>query len=119
MLNNLPPAILLDISILAATLAWGMGFYIADRRIHLISAFAIGGLVVLAGYSLGSTGAPAWLVIAGPTALDFLPLWYVMRTLRKMTIAYVSTWLIYIGLHILLSAALHYDNLIPPWHLHG
>jgi hypothetical protein len=31
-----------------------------------------------------------------------------------MAIAYVSTWVIYIVLHILLSSLLRYDSLIPP-----
>jgi hypothetical protein len=36
-----------------------------------------------------------------------------------MAIAYVSTWVIYVGFHVLLSAGLRYDYLIPPWHLHA
>lgn len=119
MLNSLPGPILLDIAIVATALAWGLGFYIADRRVHLFSALAIGCFVVLIGYSVAGLGAPPWLVIAAPTACDFVLLWYVMRTPRKMAVAYASTWLIYVCLHAVLSAGLRYDQLIPPWHLHG
>ena len=119
MLGALPTSLSLDVAILATALAWGLGFLIADRRIHLFASLAIGCFVVLVGYSVASLGAPAWLVIAAPTAMDFVLLWYVMRTPRKMAVAYVSTWAIYIVLHVALSAGLHYDNLIPPWRLHG
>ena len=119
MLNTLPGPILLDIAILATALAWGIGFFVADKRIHLFSALAIGCFVVLIGYSVASLGAPPWLVIAAPTAMDFVLLWYVMRTPRKMATAYVCTWATYIVFHVALSAALHYDDLIPPWKLHG
>ena len=119
MLNSLPGPILLDIAILATALAWGFGFFIADRRVHIFSSLAIGCFLVLIGYSTASLGAPPWLVIAVPTATDFILLWYVMRTPRKMAVAYVYTWIIYIGLHIVLSGTLRYDNLIPPWRLHA
>jgi hypothetical protein len=119
MLNFLPGPIQLDIAILATAIAWSLGFFIADRRAHLFASLAIGCFVVLIGYSVASLGAPPWLVIAVPTACDFLLLWYVMRTRRKMAIAYVSTWIIYVALHVLLSAGLRYDYLIPPWHLHA
>ena len=119
MLNQLPGPIQLDIAILATALAWGLGFFIGDRRAHIFASLAIGCFVVLIGYSVASLGAPPWLVIAAPTACDFVLLWYVMRTWRKMAIAYVSIWVIYICLHIALSAGLRYDYLIPPWHLHS
>lgn len=119
MLNSLPGPIQLDIAILATALAWGLGFFIADRRAHVFASLAIGCFVVLIGYSVASLGAPPWLVIAVPTACDFVLLWYVMRTPRKMIVAYVSIWTIYVGLHVVLSAGLRYDYLIPPWHLHG
>ena len=119
MLNHLPPPILLDIAIVATAMAWGLGFFIADRRVRLFSSLAIGCFLVLIGYSVASIGAPSWLVMALPTACDFVLLWYVMRTPRKMAIAYVSTWAIYIAFHVALSATLRYDNLIPPWRLHG
>jgi len=51
--------------------------------------------------------------------LDFLLLWYVLRQWRKMWRAYVAIWAIYIVIHILLSALLHYDSLIPAWRLHA
>jgi hypothetical protein len=119
MLNHLPAPILLDISILATAPAWGLGFFIASRRVYLFSALAIGCFFVILGWSTASLGAPPWLVIALPTATDFLLLWYIMRTPRKMAIAYASTWTIYIAFHIALSATLHYDDLIPPWRLHA
>jgi hypothetical protein len=119
MLSSLPGPIQLDIAILATALAWSLGFLIADRRVHLFASLAIGCFVVLIGYSVASLGARPWLVIATPTACDFLLLWYVMRTPRKMVIAYLSTWIIYVGLHVMLSAGLRYDYLIPPWHLHA
>jgi hypothetical protein len=45
--------------------------------------------------------------------------WYVLRKPRKMAVAYVSIWAIYIVIHILLSALLRYDSLIPAWRLHS
>jgi hypothetical protein len=51
--------------------------------------------------------------------LDILLLWYVLRKPRKMAIAYVLIWAIYIVIHIFLSALLHYDSLIPAWRLHS
>ncbi len=36
-----------------------------------------------------------------------------------MAIAYVSTWAIYIVLHVVLSSLLRYDSLIPAWRLHS
>ena len=104
MLNTLPGPIQLDLAILGTALARGLGFLIAYRRVHLFSALAIGCFVVLIGYSVASLGAKPWLVIAAPTAIVFVLLWYVMRTPRKMAVAYGSTWTIYVGLHALLSA---------------
>ena len=94
MLNSLPGPIQLDVAILATALAWGLGFFIADRRVHLFASLAIGCFVVLIGYSVASLGAPAWLVIAAPTVCDIFLLWYVMRTPRKMAVAYLFLWLI-------------------------
>jgi hypothetical protein len=64
-------------------------------------------------------GAPPWAVVAAPVPLDLLLLWYVLRKPRKMAVAYVSIWAIYIVIHILLSALLRYDSLIPAWRLHS
>jgi hypothetical protein len=118
MLGTLPAPILLDIAILLTALCWGLGFFIADRKVYLFESLAIGCFVCLLGWSIESVGAPAWLVVAGPVPLDILLLWYVLRKPRKMAIAYVSTWAIYILLHILLSSLLRYDSLIPAWRLH-
>ena len=96
MLNSLPGPIQLDLAMLATALAWSLGFVIAGRRVHLFSSLAIGCFVVQIGYSVASLGARPWLVIAAPTALDFVLLWYVMRAPRKMAVAYVSTWTIYL-----------------------
>ena len=60
-----------------------------------------------------------WAVVGAPIPLDFVLLWYVLRKPRKMLLAYVAIWVIYIVFHILLSALLHYDSLIPPWKLHS
>ncbi len=119
MLGILPTPILLDIAILLTALCWGLGFFIADRKVHLFASLAIGCFVCLFGYSVESVGAPPWAVVAAPVPLDILLLWYVLRKPRKMAIAYVSTWAIYIVLHILLSSLLRYDSLIPAWRLHS
>jgi hypothetical protein len=118
MLGTLPTPILLDIAVLFTALSWGLGFFIADRKVHLFASLAIGCFVCLFGYSVESVGAPPWAVVAAPVPLDILLLWYVLRRPRKMAVAYVSTWAIYIVLHILLSSLLRYDSLIPAWRLH-
>jgi hypothetical protein len=118
MLGTLPAPILLDIAILLTALSWALGFFIADRNVYVFASLAIGCFVCLLGYSIESLGAPAWAVVAGPVPLDILLLWYVLRKPRKMAIAYVSTWAIYILLHILVSSLLRYDSLIPAWRLH-
>jgi hypothetical protein len=119
MLNALPAPVLLDIAILFTTLAWGLGFYIADKRIYIFASLAIGCFVCLLGYSVASLGAPVWAVVAAPIPLDVLLLWYVLRKPRKMAVAYVSTWAIYLVIHILLSRFIGYDSLIPAWRLHS
>ena len=119
MFNNLPAPVLLDIAIFFTALAWGLGFYIADKKAHVFASLAIGCFVCLLGYSVASLGAPVWLVIAAPVPLDLYLLWYVLRTRRKMIVAYPSIWGIYIVIHVLLSAFLHYDSLIPAWRLHS
>jgi len=118
MLGTLPTPILLDIAVLLTALSWGLGFFIADRKVYLFASLAIGCFVCLFGYSVESVGAPPWAVVAAPVPLDILLLWYVLRRPRKMAVAYVSTWAIYIVLHILLSSLLRYDSLIPAWRLH-
>jgi hypothetical protein len=119
MLGTLPTPTLLDIAIFFTASSWGLGFYIADRNVYLFESLAIGCFVCLFGYSAESVGAPPWAVVAAPVPLDILLLWYVLRKPRKMAIAYVSTWAIYIVLHILLSSLLRYDSLIPAWRLHN
>ena len=119
MLNSLPARILLDIAIFFTALSWGLGAYLVDRKVYLFASFAIGCFVCLFGYSVESLGAPTWAVVASPIPLDFLPLWYVLRKLRKMLLAYVAIWAIYLGFHILLSSLLHYDSLIRAWRLHS
>jgi hypothetical protein len=118
-LNQLPAAILLDVAIFFTALAWGLGFYLIDRRVYIFAPLAIGCFVCLFGYSVESLGAPVWAVVAAPVPLDILFLWYVLRKPRKMALAYVSIWAIYIVFHIFLSATLHYDSLIPAWRLHS
>jgi hypothetical protein len=119
MLNALPGPILLDIAIIATALAWGLGFYLVDKRVYIFASLAIGCFVCLLGYSVASLGAPAWAVVGAPIPLDLLLLWYVLRRPRKMAVAYVSIWAIYIVIHMSLSALLRYDSLIPPWRLHS
>ena len=119
MLGTLPAPILLDIAVLFTALAWGLGLYLVDRRVYIFASLAVGCFVCLLGYSIESMGAPGWAVVAGTAPLDFLLLWYVLRKLRKMLIAYVAIWSIYIVFHIVLSAMLRYDSLIPPWKLHS
>jgi hypothetical protein len=119
MLGTLPAPILLDIAILFTALSWGLGFFIADRKVYLFESLAIGCFVCLFGYSVESVGAPPWAVVAAPVPLDILLLWYVLRKPRKMAIAYVLTWAIYVAFHILLSSLLRYDSLIPAWRLHS
>ena len=119
MLNSLPAPVLLDVAIFFTALAWGLGFYIVDRKAHIFASLAIGCFVCLLGYSVASLGAPAWAVIGVPVPVDIFLLWYVLREPRKMAIAYPTIWAIYTVFHILLSAFLHYDSLIPPWRLHS
>ena len=87
MLGTLPAPILLDIAILFAALSWGLGFFIADRRIYLFASLAIGCFVCLFGYSVASVGAPPWAVVAAPVPLDVLLLWDVLRKPRKRAVA--------------------------------
>ena len=117
--SALPLPILLDIAIFLTSLAWGIGFYIASRRVYLFESFAIGSFVCLLGYSLADGGAPVWLVIAGPLPFDILFLWYLLRKPRAMLISYVSTWAVYAVFHVIMSAGFPHDSLIPPWKLHG
>ena len=119
MLNALPAPILLDIAIIFTALSWGLGLYLVDKRAYIFASLAIGCFVCLFGYSVASVGAPVWAVVAAPIPLDVLLLWYILRKPRKMTVAYVLIWAIYIVVHILLSALLHYDSLIPAWRLHS
>ena len=119
MLGSLPAPILLDIAILFTALSWGLGLYIVDRRVYIFASLAVGCFVCLLGYSIEGLGAPGWAVVAGTAPLDVLLLWYVLRKPRKMLMAYVTVWAVYIVFHILLSTFLHYDSLIPPWKLHS
>ena len=119
MLTALPAPILLDIAIFFTALSWGLGFYLVDKRVYVFNSLAIGCFVCLLGYSIQSLGAPIWAVVAGPIPLDLLLLWYVLRKPRKMFIAYVEIWAIYIVIHIMLSGLPHYDSLIPAWRLHS
>jgi hypothetical protein len=115
---NLPGPILLDVSILFTAIASSIGFTIADKRPHLYAALANGCFVCLAGYSLNSLGVPTWAAVPTLIPLDMLLLWYVMRTPRKMAIAYGSGWCFYLAFHVALSAFLRFDYLIPAWRLH-
>jgi hypothetical protein len=119
MLNSLPAPILLDIAIIFTALSWGLGLYLVDKRVYIFASLAIGCFVCLFGYSVASLGAPTWAVVAAPVPLDLLLLWYVLRKPRKMAVAYVAIWAIYIVIHVLLSAFLRYDSLIPGWRLHS
>jgi len=119
MLNALPAPILLDIAIILTALSWGLGLYLVDKRVYLFASLAIGCFVCLFGYSVESLGAPPWAVVGAPIPLDLLVLWYVLRKQRKMAVAHVSIWAIYIVIHILLSALLRYDSVIPAWRLHS
>jgi hypothetical protein len=119
MLNALPAPILLDIAICFTALSWGLGLYLVDRRVYIFNSLAIGAFVCLLGYSIASLGAPVWVVVAGPVPLDLFLLWYVLKNRRKMFVAYLTIWAIYIVIHILLSRLLRYDSLIPAWRLHS
>jgi hypothetical protein len=118
MFNTLAPALQLDIAVFFTALSWGLGFLIADKKMHVFASLAIGCFVCLVGYSVAGLGAPAWLIVAADIPLDILLLWYVLRQARKMAVAYPATWAIYIGFHVLLSRFAHYDSLIPGWKLH-
>ncbi len=118
MINDLPSPILLDIAIFFTALSWGLGFYFVSKRIYIFASLAIGCFVCLLGYSVASLGAPIWAIVASPIPLDFLLLWYILRKPRKMALAYVLIWALYVVFHIILSRFLRYDSLIPPWKLH-
>ena len=119
MLSRLPAPILLDIAIFFTALSWGLGIYLADRKVYLFASLAIGCFVCLFGYSVESLGAPLWAVVAAPIPLDIFLLWYVLRKPRKMLLAYPAIWAIYIVLHVVLSGLFRYDSLIPAWRLHS
>jgi hypothetical protein len=119
MLSTLPTPILLDIAIIFTALSWGLGMYLVDKKVHLFASLAIGCFVCLFGYSVESLGAPPWAVVAAPIPLDILLLWYVLRNLRKMFLAYPVIWAIYIVFHVVLSAIFRFDSLIPAWRLHS
>jgi hypothetical protein len=36
MLNTLPTPILLDIAIIFTALSWGLGFYVADKKVYFL-----------------------------------------------------------------------------------
>ncbi len=118
MLSRLPAIIQLEVAILFTSLAWGLGFYLVSRRVYLVNSLATGCFVCLIGYTAVGLGAPVWGVIAAPLPVDFAMLWYVMRTPRRMAMAYPAIWAIYVLLHIGLSATIRYDDLLPAWHLH-
>jgi hypothetical protein len=119
MLSTLPTPILLDIAIFFTALSWGVGMYLVDKKVYVFASLAIGCFVCLFGYSVESLGAPLRAVVAAPIPLDILLLWYVLRNLRKMLLAYPAIWAIYIVLHVVLSALFRYDSLIPAWRLHS
>ncbi|HYL14745.1 MAG TPA: hypothetical protein VEV41_17010 [Terriglobales bacterium] len=118
-LGGLPTPILLDTAIVVTALCWGVGFYIADKRVYIFASLAVGCFVCLFGYSIESLGAPAWAVVAGPVPLDLLLLWYVLRKPQEMLVAYLVTWAIYVLIHMPLGAFLRYDSLTPAWRLHS
>jgi uncharacterized protein (DUF983 family) len=119
LLNSLPPAILLDISIFFTALAWAIGFYIVDKRPYIFASLAIGCFVCLFGYSVFSLNAPVWAVVPSLLPLDIFLSWYVLKKPRKIAIAYVSTWVFYTVFHVALSGLLRFDLLIPGWKLHA
>ncbi len=92
MLSTLPAPILLDVAIFFTALSWGLGMYLADRKVRLFASLAIGCFVCLFGYSVESLGAPLWAVLAAPIPLDIFLLWYVVRKPRKMLFAYAAIW---------------------------
>jgi len=118
MFNGLSAVLQLDISIFFTALTWALSFYIADRRWYVFSSMAIGCFVCLAGYSLAGLGVPAWAVVPALIPLDLFLAWYVLRKPRKIVIAYLSGWVIYVAFHVGLSALFRYDSLIPAWKLH-
>ena len=118
-MNSLPAPILLDVAIFFTALSWGLGMYLVDKKMHVFASLAIGCFVCLFGYSVESVGAPTWAVVAAPVPLDLVLLWYVLRSPRKMLVAYPAIWAIYLVFHTLLSKLLHYDSLIPAWRLHS
>ena len=117
--NTIPLIILLDIAIFFTALSWGIGLSLVDKKLYIFTPLAIGCFVCLLGYSVQSLGAPVWAVIAAPVILDFFILWYVLRDFRKIVWAYIIIWSIYTVFHLLLSAGLKYDSLIPAWKLHS
>jgi hypothetical protein len=117
--NTLPAVVQLDISIFFTSLAWGLGLFLASRRIYLFQAVSIGCMVVLAGYTEVGLNMPSWLAVPALIPLDILLAWYVLRTPRKIAISYVSSWVFYVLFHVGLSFWFHGDWLIPAWKLHA
>ncbi len=118
-MNTLPAVLQLDLSILFTALAWGLGFFLAVRRVYLFQTIAIGCIVCLSGYTLACLNAPLWLVVPALIPLDILLAWYVLRKPAKIAMAYASSWMFYAAFHVVLSFWFRCDWLIPAWKLHA
>jgi len=118
-MNTLPGVLQLDFAILFTAIAWGLGFFLASRRVYLFQTVAIGCIVCLAGYTVASLNAPAWLVVPSLIPLDILLAWYVLRKPGKIATAYAASWVFYAAFHVALSFWFRCDWLIPSWKLHA
>ena len=56
MLNALPAPVLLDIAIIFTAFAWGLGFYLVDKKVYIFDSLAIGCFVCLCRVQRGRAG---------------------------------------------------------------
>ena len=110
---------LFGIAIIFTSLSYVIGIYIIEKKMKIVGSFLIGAIMVTLGYFAHSVHAPFWLVIALPIPFGIILLWYIAGRKIKITImAYIATWIVYLGFHTMLSIIFHYDFLIPAWRLH-
>lgn len=119
MLNSLSPPALTAIAILLTATSYFCAGLIIQHVPRMLGSLVIGAAVVLTGYLMASLHAPMWLIVAAPIPLGFLLLLYQVKNLRMTSLIYLVTWVVYLSFHIIFSAGLHYDSLMPAWRLHS
>lgn len=112
--------IAVGVAVLATALALAFGTSLVARRLIIVAPLLIAAAVVLIGYAIGESFAPTWVAFAAPFPVGLVLLWLVLgRSVRKVLVAYLLTWLMYGMLHVLLSGLFGYHSLIPVWQVGG